>query len=66
MHIKKTNYGAHIIHGHDVDICITSQDIQVFYDREIVTLLKDGKAVVSIHDVKIKDIKSEITIEVAK
>ena len=65
MNIKKTNYGCHIIHGHDLDVCVTSSDIQVFFNREILTILSDGKAVVSVHDIKLKSVASDYTIEVA-
>lgn len=64
MHIKKTNYGCHVIHGHNIDVCVTSRGIQVFFDREIITVLSDGKAVVSMHDVKLKSVVSDYTIEV--
>lgn len=64
LRIKKTNYGCHIIGNHNLDVCITSKDIQVFYDREILTVLSDGKAVVSVHDVKLKSVVSDYTIEV--
>jgi len=65
MHIKKTNYGCHVISGHNLDVCVTSSDIQVFFDREILTVMSDGKAVVSVHDVKLKSVVSDYTIEVA-
>jgi len=65
MHIKKTNYGCHIIHSHNLDVCVTSKDIQVFFDRDILTILSNGKAVVSVHNVKLKNIVSDYTIEVA-
>lgn len=65
MHIKRTNYGCHVIHGHSLDVCLTSKDIQVFFDRDILTVLSDGRAVISIHDVKLKSIVSDYTIEVS-
>lgn len=65
MHIKKTNYGCHVIHEHNLDVCVTSSDIQVFFDREILTVLSDGKAIVSVHGVKLKSVVSDYTIEVA-
>ena len=64
MHINKTNYGCHVIHDHNLDVCVTSKDITVFYNKEMVIVLSNGKAVVTVHDVKLKSIESDYIIEV--
>ena len=64
MNIKKTRYGCHIINGHDTDVCVTNKNIQIMYLGNMVTVYCDNVAKVTVHNVQLKDIESDFTIEV--